>query len=130
MPVPIPYDPMQINSPGNGAEPTISWDEMIHPDMEAIAKRDAFLSDENGKKLTEAIDQIHLLEEIIGKYRKAKEGHWIVLDFCANEGIYCSECHMKIFDRTTKPKKKLAQYCPHCGSKNEQFFRDGKVVFR
>ena len=64
------------------------------------------------------------------KEQEAKEGHWIVLEFCANEGIYCSECHMKIFDRTTKPKKKLSQYCPHCGSRNEQFFRDGEVVFR
>ena len=64
------------------------------------------------------------------KEQDAKEGHWIVLEFCANEGIYCSECHMKIFDRTTKPKKKLSQYCPHCGSRNEQFFRDGEVVFR
>ena len=59
-----------------------------------------------------------------------KTGHWVVLEFCANEGIYCSECHMKIFDRTTKPKQKLSQYCPHCGSKNEQFFRDGEIVFR
>ena len=61
---------------------------------------------------------------------KTKTGHWVVLDFCANKGIYCSECHMKIFDMTTKPKKKLSQYCSHCGSRNEQFFRDGEVVFR
>lgn len=46
-------------------ERTISWSEMIHPDMEAIAKRDAFLSDDNGKKLQEMIDQIHLMEEIL-----------------------------------------------------------------
>lgn len=72
-----------------------------------------------------ARDALALLEE-----QKAKEGHWIVLEFCANEGIYCSKCHMKIFDRTTKPKKKLSQYCPHCGSRNDQFFRDGEVVFR
>lgn len=64
------------------------------------------------------------------KEQKAKEGHWEVLEYCANEGIYCSECHMKIFDRVTKPKDKLSRYCPHCGSKNEQFFRDGEVVFR
>lgn len=71
-------------------------------------------------------DDFHaLLQE-----QEAKEGHWIVLEFCANEGIYCSECHMKIFDRITKPKKKLSQYCPHCGSRNEQFFRDDEVVFR
>lgn len=59
-----------------------------------------------------------------------KMGHWIVLEFCANEGIYCSECHMKIFDRITKPKEKLSQYCPHCGSRNDQFFRDGEAVFK
>ena len=70
-------------------------------------------------------DTVTLLKE-----QKVKTGHWIVLEFCANEGIYCSECTMRIFDRTTKPKKKLSQYCPHCGSKNEQFFRDGEVVFR
>ena len=59
-----------------------------------------------------------------------KTGHWIVLDMCANEGIYCSECNCKIFDFTHKPTKKLSKYCPHCGSKNEQFFKNGEVVFR
>ena len=49
---------------GTMEEPTISFNELIHPDMEAIAKRDAFLSDENGKKLGEMIDQIHLMEEV------------------------------------------------------------------
>ena len=43
----------------------VSWDKMIHPDMDAIEKRDAFLSDENGKKLQKMIDQIHLMEEIL-----------------------------------------------------------------
>lgn len=32
-------------------ELTINWDIMIHPDLEAIAKRDEFLSDENGELL-------------------------------------------------------------------------------
>ena len=45
-------------------EPTISFNELIHPDMDAIAKRDAFLSEENGRKLQEMIDQIHLMEEV------------------------------------------------------------------
>lgn len=71
-----------------------------------------------------------ILNDAIAMLKEPEDGHWIVLEYCANEGIYCSECHMKIFDRTTKPKSKLSQYCPHCGSKNEQFFRDGKVVFR
>ena len=46
-------------------EQKITWNEMIHPDMKAIEKRDAFLSDENGKKLREMIDQIHLMEDIL-----------------------------------------------------------------
>lgn len=58
------------------------------------------------------------------------KGHWTVLENCSNSGIYCSKCNCKIFDFTHKPQKKLSQYCPHCGSKNEQFFRDGEVVFR
>lgn len=49
---------------------TISWNTMLHPDMEAIAQRDAFLSDENGQKLQEMIDQIHLMEEILNKRKK------------------------------------------------------------
>ena len=103
----IPYDPMQTERPGNGADDAV-------------------------KKLQEAIDQIHLLEEIIEKYRKVKEGHWIVLDNCSNEGIYCSHCNNKIFDYPSKPKKKLSNYCPNCGSKNEQFYNPstGKYMIR
>ena len=55
---------------GEIEEQTIAWDKMIHPDMETIAKRDTFLSDENGKKLQEMIDQIHLMEEILDKRKK------------------------------------------------------------
>ena len=69
-------------------------------------------------------------DKVIESFKLKKEGHWIVLTMCANEGIYCSECHMKIFDFITKPKDKLSRYCPHCGSKNVQFFKDGEVVFR
>ena len=45
-----------------------------------------------------------------------KTGHWIWLQFCANEGVYCSECHTKMFDRYPM-KKKLSQFCGHCGAK-------------
>ena len=48
---------------------------------------------------------------------KAKEGHWEVFTMCANEGTYCSECHTKIFDFVTPPKRKLSMFCPHCGAK-------------
>jgi hypothetical protein len=31
----------------------INFNIILHPDLEAIARRDAFLSDENGKKLNQ-----------------------------------------------------------------------------
>ena len=71
-----------------------------------------------------------LHDDCIAILKQHKEGHWTVLEDCSNSGIYCSECNCKIFDFTHKPMKKLSQYCPHCGSKNEQFFRDGEVIFR
>ena len=46
-----------------------------------------------------------------------KTGHWIVLEDCSNSGIYCSECHVKVFDFTHKPKEKISKYCPHCGAR-------------
>lgn len=70
-----------------------------------------------------------MLDELL-KEQKEKTGSWIILDNCSNNGIYCSECRNKIFNYTTKPTKKRSQYCPNCGSRNEQFFRDGMVVFR
>ena len=41
-------------------EPTISFNELIHPDMDAIAKRDAFLSDREDVRNVEFVNgEIH-----------------------------------------------------------------------
>lgn len=45
-------------------------------------------------------------------------GHWIVLENCSNAGVYCSECHTKIFDHYPM-KKKFSYFCPHCGTRME-----------
>ena len=45
-------------------------------------------------------------------------GHWVVLENCSNAGVYCSECHTKIFDRYPM-KKKYSYFCPHCGTRME-----------
>ena len=58
-------------------------------------------------------DALELLKE-----HEAKIGHWIYLQYCANEGVYCSECHTKMFDRYPM-KKNLSQFCGHCGAKME-----------
>ena len=49
-------------------------------------------------------------------------GHWVVLENCSNAGVYCSECHTKIFDHYPM-KKKFSYFCPHCGTRME-----GQVV--
>ena len=108
-------------------ETVITHLQIIHTWAEFARERDLqFFTAKHLEDIAQwADDAIALMKE-----QKAKEGHWVVLEYCSNEGIYCSECHMKIFDRVTKPKDKLSRYCPHCGSRNEQFFRDGEVVFR
>ena len=62
-------------------------------------------------------DAITLLKE--PEAAEPKTGHWIYLQYCANEGVYCSECHTKMFDRYPM-KKKLSRFCGHCGAKMER----------
>ena len=45
-------------------------------------------------------------------------GHWILLENCSNPGVYCSECHVKVFDNYPF-KKKFSYFCPHCGTRME-----------
>lgn len=49
---------------------------------------------------------------------KQKVGKWKILDECANEGVYCSECHKKIFKLEFSPTMKWRnfKYCPNCGA--------------
>lgn len=54
-----------------------------------------------------------LLEE-----RQQEIGHWISLENCSNSGVYCSECHTKVFD-SYPFKKKFSYFCPHCGTRME-----------
>ena len=46
------------------------------------------------------------------------KGKWIILDECANEGVYCSECHKKVFKLEFSPTMKWRnfKYCPNCGA--------------
>ena len=60
------------------------------------------------------VDMVELLKE----QDRSKHGHWVVLENCSNAGVYCSECHTKMFDRYPM-KKKFSQYCGHCGAHND-----------
>ena len=59
-------------------------------------------------------DTLSLLKE----QNRSKHGHWVVLKDCSNAGVYCSECNTKMFDMFPM-KKKLSQYCGHCGAHND-----------
>ena len=50
--------------------------------------------------------------------KEQETGHWISLENCSNSGVYCSECHTKVFDNYPF-KKKFSYFCPHCGTRME-----------
>ena len=59
---------------------------------------------------------IKALEQALKQVRP--KGKWIVLDECANEGVYCSECHKKVFklEFSNTMKWRNFKYCPNCGA--------------
>lgn len=50
-----------------------------------------------------------------------KLAHWIILDECANEGVYCSACNKKVYRINYSNKMKMrSPYCPNCGAKMDE----------
>lgn len=45
-----------------------------------------------------------------------KHGYWLALDECANEGVYCSVCHKKVYKLNYANQKLKSKYCPNCGA--------------
>ena len=45
-----------------------------------------------------------------------KHGHWVALDECANEGVYCSVCNKKVYKLNYANQKLKSKYCPNCGA--------------
>lgn len=48
---------------------------------------------------------------------EVKHGEWIQLDECANEGVYCSICHKKVYKIEYANQALKSAYCPNCGAK-------------
>ena len=69
--------------------------EKVIKDLDEL-HRLIYQSNVDGEILGSLHDAVTLLKE----QHEQKTGRWTVLDFCANEGIYCSECHMKICNET------------------------------
>lgn len=51
-----------------------------------------------------------------------KHGHWVFLDECANEGIYCSVCNKKVYKKEYANQKIKSKYCPNCGAIMDENF--------
>lgn len=51
---------------------------------------------------------------------EVKRGRWISLTECANEGVYCSVCHKKVYRADyawcNKKNKVRSNFCPNCGA--------------
>ena len=56
--------------------------------------------------------------DAIALMKEQETGHWIYLENGSNSGVYCSECHTKVFDNYPY-KKKFSYFCPHCGTRME-----------
>ena len=48
---------------------------------------------------------------------EVKHGEWLLLDECANEGVYCSVCRKKVYKTSYANQKIKSAYCPNCGAK-------------
>ena len=59
---------------------------------------------------------INFKKEDIDKSTIQKHGHWFALDECANEGVYCSVCHKKVYKLNYANQKLKSKYCPNCGA--------------
>lgn len=55
--------------------------------------------------------------EALSKADVVKHGEWFTLDNCANEGVYCSVCHKKVYKKCYANQKLKSKHCPNCGAK-------------
>ena len=83
----------------------------VPPKMVCVAK--ITLSDE---QIQEAVEKAksEVVKELQSAEPERKTGRWHKLDDCANEGVYCSKCHKKVFPvdfSNTMKRWKNYKYC-------------------
>ena len=52
--------------------------------------------------------------------QEVRHGKWELIDECANEGVYCSNCHKKVYRAKYANQKVKSNYCPNCGAKMDR----------
>ena len=58
-----------------------------------------------------------MVEAPTADVQEVKHGEWFLLDECANEGVYCSLCHKKVYKKDYANQKIKSKYCPNCGAR-------------
>lgn len=81
-------------------------------------------------KLIEEYDRVHIgapggarklmVDAPTADVQEVKHGEWLLLDECANEGVYCSLCHKKVYKKDYANQKIKSKYCPNCGAKMDE----------
>lgn len=58
--------------------------------------------------------------EELAEYAPVRHGHWVSLADCSNAGVYCSNCHKKVYKEDyalcNRKNKLRSNYCPKCGA--------------
>ncbi len=61
---------------------------------------------------------------------EVKHGEWILIDDCANEGVYCSVCHKKVYKTDYANQKIKSPRCPNCGAKMDGRSDKKRILLR
>ena len=59
-------------------------------------------------------------EQPTADVQEVRHGKWELIDECANEGVYCSNCHKKVYRAKYANQKVKSNYCPNCGAKMDR----------
>ena len=114
-----------------GGESYLICKNLVKDTLELLKEQNGLMlaldqSNSANEYLNEEVDKLNTLlrqqqdeiAELTKQQNRSKHGHWKVLQNCFNSGVYCSECNTKMFDHYPM-KKKLSEYCGHCGSHND-----------
>ena len=76
------------------------------------------LGDDDINRLAEAMCIIGSALRPVSREQVEKvwRGEWIVLNECANEGLYCKRCRKKVYRIEYANEKMESPFCPHCGA--------------
>lgn len=73
-------------------------------------------SSEEWKEFDNWYDFMDVVKMKLSKTNEVRHGYWHLLDECSNDGVYCSECHKKVYRVEYANQKIKSKYCPNCGA--------------